>query len=60
MKCRLCGLVPGKAMEDEKQRQAQQVFHDQKLQPLLDEAKQGKRAVLFVELVLQASLVGAI
>ena len=26
MKCRRCGLVPGKAMEDEKQRQAQQVF----------------------------------
>ncbi len=49
MKCRRCGLVPGKAMEDEKQRQAQQVFHDQKLQPLLDDAKQGKRSVLFVD-----------
>jgi transposase len=49
MKCRRCGLVPGKAMEDEKQRQAQQVFHDQELQPLLDEAKQGKRSVLFVD-----------
>jgi transposase len=48
MKCRRYGLVPGKAMEDEKQPQAQQVFHDQKLQPLLDEAKQGKRSVLFV------------
>jgi hypothetical protein len=36
-------------MEDEKQRQAQQVFHDQELQPLLDEAKQGKRSVLFVD-----------
>ena len=49
MKCRRCGLVPGKAMDDEKQCEAQQVFHDQKLQPLLDEAKQGKRAVLFVD-----------
>jgi hypothetical protein len=41
-------LVPGKAMEDERQHQAQQVFHDQKLQPLLEDAKQGKRSVLFV------------
>jgi len=49
MKCRRCGLVPGKAMDDEKQRQAQQAFHDQKLQPLLDEAKQGTRSVLFVD-----------
>ena len=49
MKCRRCGLVPGKAMDDEKQRQAQQVFHEQKLQPLLDEAKQGKRTLLFVD-----------
>jgi len=36
-------------MDDEKQCEAQQVFHDQKLQPLLDEAKQGKRTVLFVD-----------
>jgi len=49
MKCRRCGWVPGKAMDDEKQCEAQQVFHDQKLQPLLDEAKQGKRTVLFVD-----------
>jgi len=49
MKCRRCGLVPGKAADDEKQQQAQQDFHDQTLQPLLDEAKQGKRAVLFVD-----------
>ena len=49
MKCRRCGIVPGKAMEDEKQRQAQQDFHDQQLQPALDEAKQGKRTVLFVD-----------
>ena len=49
MKCRRCGLVPGKAMDDEKQCEAHQVFHDQKLQPLLVEAKQGKRKVLFVD-----------
>jgi transposase len=49
MKCRRCGLVPGKAMDDEKQRQAQQEFHDKQLQPTLDEAKQGKRTVLFVD-----------
>ena len=42
-------MVPGKAMDDEKQCEAQQVFHDQKLQPLLDEAKQRKRTVLFVD-----------
>src|SRR5450759_4276846 len=39
MKCRRCGVVPGKAMEDDKQRQAQQEFHDNQLQPILDEAK---------------------
>ena len=49
MKCRRCGLVPGKARDDEKQRQAQQEFHDKQLQPTLDEAKQGKRTVLFVD-----------
>ena len=49
MKCRRCGVVPGKAMEDDKQRQAQQAFHDNQLQPILDEAKQGKRTVLFVD-----------
>ena len=49
MKCRRCGVVPGKAMEDDKQRQAQQEFHDNLLQPILDEAKQGKRTVLFVD-----------
>jgi hypothetical protein len=49
MKCRRCSLVPGKAMADEKQCEAQQIFYDQKLQPLLDEAKQGKRTVLFVD-----------
>jgi len=49
MKCRRCGVVPGKAMDDDKQRQAQQEFHDKQLQPTLDEAKQGKRTVLFVD-----------
>jgi len=49
MKCRRCGVVPGKAMDDDKQRQAQQEFHDQQLQSTLDEAKQGKRTVLFVD-----------
>ena len=49
MKCRRCGVVPGKAMGDDKQRQAQQEFHDNQLQPILDEAKQGKRTVLFVD-----------
>jgi len=36
-------------MDDDKQRQAQQEFHDQQLQSTLDEAKQGKRTVLFVD-----------
>ena len=49
MKCRRCGVVPGKAMADDKQRQAQQDFDDHQLQPTLDEAKQGKRTVLFVD-----------
>jgi transposase len=31
MKCRRCGVVPGKAMDDDKQRQAQQEFHDKQL-----------------------------
>ena len=42
-------MVPGKAMDDDKQRQAQQEFHDQQLQPILDEAKQGKHIFLFVD-----------
>ena len=36
-------------MNDEKQCEAQQVFPDQQLQPLLGEAKQGKCTVLFVD-----------
>jgi transposase len=49
LRFRCCGLVPGKALDDEKQLQAQQAFHDNHLQPRLEEAKQGKRAVLFVD-----------
>jgi transposase len=49
MKCRRCGVVPGKAMDDDKQRQAQREFHDQQLQSTLDKAKQGRRTVLFVD-----------
>lgn len=49
LKYRRCGLVPGKTLEDEKQGQAQQEFHDQKLQPRLEEARQGRRTVLFVD-----------
>ena len=50
MKCRRCGLIPGNALGDDgEQRQKQKDFHDNKLQPLLQEAKQGKRTVLFVD-----------
>jgi len=49
LRFRRCGLVPGKAPDDEQQRQAQQTFHDKKLQPMLEEARQGKRTVLFVD-----------
>jgi transposase len=49
MKCRRCALMPGNALNDEKQIQAQQEFHDKKLQPILEEAKQNKRIVLFVD-----------
>ena len=49
LKPRRCGLEPGKALEDAEQQKAQQEFHDQKLQPMLDEAKQGRRVVLFVD-----------
>jgi len=49
MKCRRCGLVPGKAMDDEKQRQAQNEFHDHQLKSALDQAKKGKGTILFVD-----------
>jgi transposase len=49
LKCRRCGLAPGKAPDDEKQLRAQQEFHDNKLQPRLEEARQGRRTVLSVD-----------
>ena len=49
MKFRRCGLVPGKANSDEKQCKLQKEFHDDQLQPILNEAKQGKRIVLFTD-----------
>lgn len=41
--------MPGKPDDDDKQRQAQQDYHDNKLQPRLNQAKQGQRTVLFVD-----------
>jgi hypothetical protein len=41
--------VPGKVPDDDGQLQAQQEFHDDTLQPRLAEARQGRRAVLFVD-----------
>lgn len=49
MKFRKCGLTPGKMAVDEEQQRIQQTFHDHTLQPLLEEAKQGRRQVLFVD-----------
>ncbi len=49
LKFRRTGLVPGKALDDKKQQDAQQEFHDNKLQPVLEEAKAGERTVLFVD-----------
>ena len=49
LKPRRCGLVPGKALEDAEQQREQQDFHDRTLQPLLEEAAQGRRVVLFVD-----------
>ena len=49
LKCRRTGIFPGKAAYDGKQQQAQKEFHDDILQPLLEEAEEGKRAVLFVD-----------
>ena len=49
LKFRRTGLVPGKALDDKKQQEAQQDFHDNKLQPILEEAKAGERTVLFID-----------
>jgi len=51
LKLRRTGIKPGKALDDDKQQQAQQEFHENRRQPLLDEAKSGKRTVLFVDAV---------
>jgi len=39
LKFRRTGLVPGKALDDKKQQETQQDFHDNKRQPILEEAK---------------------
>ncbi|MDD5035433.1 MAG: hypothetical protein PHE55_11825 [Methylococcaceae bacterium] len=44
--------MPGKAQDDEKPMQAQQAFYDNQRQPRLEEAKQGRRTVLFVDATL--------
>jgi transposase len=49
MNYKCCGLVPGKIADDPVHQKVQQEFHDQKLQPLLSEAKVGKHTVLFVD-----------
>jgi len=49
LKCRRCGLAPGKSANDPEQQRIQKDFHDQQLQPRLEETKQGKRTVLFVD-----------
>ena len=48
MKTRKIGYLPGKAANPEKI-QEQEEFREKKLEPLLAEAKQGKRAVYFVD-----------
>ncbi len=49
LRFRRCGLVPGKALEDEKHHQRQSEFHANKLQPALEEAQKGARIVLLVD-----------
>lgn len=49
LRCRRCGLVPGKAADDEEHQKKQQEFYNKELQPRLEEAQQGKRTVLFVD-----------
>ena len=49
LQCRRCSLVPGKAPDNEKPLQAPPECHDNQRQPRLEEAKQGRRAVLFVD-----------
>ena len=42
------GFVPGKGSDPDKIEE-QENFHQQKLKPLLEEAKEGKKAVFFVD-----------
>ncbi len=48
MRCRKVGFIPGKSAEPEKIEEQEQ-FRQQQLEPLLQEAKAGKRAVFFVD-----------
>lgn len=48
MSCRKVGHVPGKPDDPDKSEE-QEVFRQEKLSPLLQEAKEGKRAVYFVD-----------
>ena len=48
MKCRKIGAVPGKATDPNKQKE-QETFREEKLEPLLAEAKEGKREVFFMD-----------
>lgn len=48
MRCRKVGFVPGKGSDPEKIEE-QEVFRQQKLEPVLKEAQAGKKAVFFVD-----------
>lgn len=48
MRCRKIGAIPGKAADPDKQAE-QEVFREKKLEPLLAEAKEGKRVVFFMD-----------
>jgi len=48
MRCRKVGAVPGRAVNPDRQEE-QENFREKELEPRLAEAKEGKRAVLFVD-----------
>ena len=48
MRCRKVGFIPGKGSDPEKIEEQEQ-FRQQQLEPLLKEAKAGRRAVFFVD-----------
>ncbi len=48
MSCRKVGFIPGKGADPNKIKE-QETFRQQKLEPLLEEAKAGQRAVFFVD-----------